>query len=222
MDKYIKANIMFSAIWTSILIMYLMEVKVEMTWQTILVAAVPAVITFIATLYVSRKSQIKKNTEAFEKLTRQLGLNDNISLFKKTSDEHSDILKVIGNNQDGDVMSKIGVTLATKSLTEQHNDILKNIDKSFSVIQNRYESEDDKYNKFTDSQYNLNEIMTNFVRDYSESVSREHLLKIKTKELSRQIKYLENEKKELINELEEYRQDQTLDLTPNINPSLHI
>lgn len=86
-------------------------------WLAIIVAAVPALITGLFTAFVSRKSQIKKNTAALEKLTSSIGE------FEKGT-----LSNTIGaDSSDRSIVAQIGITANDKSLTGQHKDIMENL-----------------------------------------------------------------------------------------------
>lgn len=79
-------------------------------WVTLIVAIVPALITALTTLYISRKSQIGKNTSTVIELKEQHKKD-----FEMLTDNLQDSLD--------DLSDDIG-RVGGKSLSEQHNDIL--------------------------------------------------------------------------------------------------
>ena len=69
MNKYVRANIIFNSIWTTIIVIWLCEREEHTSFiQDLLTAAIPVSIGAAATLFTLRNSQINKNTAVLKKL----------------------------------------------------------------------------------------------------------------------------------------------------------
>ena len=154
------------------------EEFMESWWQNLIIAIIPSALTAIVTLLLSKQSQINKNTEALNKLSEKLGLNN-----KKINDKFKTICDDIGRNDNS-------------SLTKQHMNIEKTISHSFEVIAKRYENEDIVYRQFTAQQKDLKNTLDSFSRDYYEHIKNENILYEKCYSLECKNKKLivENEK----------------------------
>ena len=196
MNLYVKVYLILNTIWATFIVIFLQEVNSDMTWwQSLLWSVLPAALGSVTTLIATRHSQIKKNTNSIEKLIEQLGLSKDVSLFKKTSDEYETIIKDIGREKTGPLTEQhkeLG-----KSITQSFATTEKSVIQSFAVIQKRYDNEDDKYRLFTQSQYDLKNTMENFVKDYTETLSREKNWSIKYNILLEQNEHLQKENQDL-------------------------
>lgn len=196
MDKYATIYIMFNVIYSTLFIIFVCGNEAFMTpwWVTLIAAIVPAVLTLIGSLTLSKKSQLRKNTEEIQKLARQLGVNDEKTFHAEFSDQYNNI------------MNNIGKTPNDKALTGQHQDMLKILQRDFQIINGRYEKEDESYRSFTMQQKNLKETLDNFSRDYAKIISENGKLfneNIVLKDINRK---LEAENKQLRSELENSRE----------------
>lgn len=160
MDKLATIYIMFNVIYSTLFIIFVCGNEAFMTpwWVTLIAAIVPAVLTLVGSLTLSRRSQLRKNTEEIQKLARQLGVNDEKTFHAEFSEQYNKI------------MDNIGKTPNDKALTGQHQDMLNTLQKDFQVINGRYEKEDDCYRKFTAQQLDLKETLDNFSRDYAKVI----------------------------------------------------
>lgn len=131
--------------------------------------AAAAVVGIIITQIINRKTEIKT-------LCRQLGLNDDKTLRTELMEQYSDIMNNIGRGDRG-------------TLTNQHQEMRKEILSSYSEIKGKYQAEEDAYKKFTYEQHDLKLTLDNFSRDYMERINNEQ-------ELSRQNEELLNKNKE--------------------------
>lgn len=149
MDKLATIYVMFNVIYSTLFIIFVCGNEAFMTpwWVTLIAAIVPAVLTLIGSLTISKRSQLRKNTEEIKKLARQLGVNDEKTFHSEFSEQYSEILSEIQDN--------IGKTPNDKALTGQHQDMLNILQKDFQVINGRYEKEDESYRKFTAQQLDL-------------------------------------------------------------------
>ncbi len=196
MDKFATIYIMFNVIYSTLFIIFVCGNEAFMTpwWVTLIAAIVPAVLTLIGSLTLSKKSQLRKNTEEIQKLARQLGVNDEKTFHAEFSDQYNNI------------MNNIGKTPNDKALTGQHQDMLKILQRDFQIINGRYEKEDESYRSFTMQQKNLKETLDNFSRDYAKIISENGKLfneNIVLKDINRK---LEAENKQLRSELENSRE----------------
>lgn len=196
MDKLATIYIMFNVIYSTLFIIFVCGNEAFMTpwWVTLIAAIVPAVLTLIGSLTLSKKSQLRKNTEEIQKLARQLGVNDEKTFHAEFSDQYNNI------------MNNIGKTPNDKALTGQHQDMLKILQRDFQIINGRYEKEDESYRSFTMQQKNLKETLDNFSRDYAKIISENGKLfneNIVLKDINRK---LEAENKQLRTEIEKNRE----------------
>lgn len=161
MDKLATIYIMFNVIYSMLFIIFVCGNEAFMTpwWVTLIAAIVPAVLTLIGSLTLSRRSQLRKNTEEIQKLARQLGVNDEKTFHAEFSEQYNKI------------MDNIGKTPNDKALTGQHQDMLNILQKDFQVINGRYEKEDESYRSFTMQQKDLKETLDNFSRDYAKIIN---------------------------------------------------
>ena len=161
MDKLATIYIIFNVIYSTLFIIFVCGNEAFMTpwWVTLIAAIVPAVLTLIGSLTLSRRSQLRKITEEIQKLARQLGVNDEKTFHAEFSEQYNII------------MDNIGKTPNDKALTGQHQDMLNILQKDFQVINGRYEKEDESYRSFTMQQKDLKETLDNFSRDYAKIIN---------------------------------------------------
>ena len=69
---------------------------------------IPAISSFAGGILIARKGKIDKNTEAINKLIRQLGMNDEETLKHGLSSQYNNVIESIGRG-------------GKASLTEQHS-----------------------------------------------------------------------------------------------------
>lgn len=191
MDKLATIYVMFNVIYSTLFIIFVCGNEAFMIhwWVTLIAAIVPAVLTLIGSLTLSRRSQLRKNTEEIQKLARQLGVNDEKTFHAEFSEQYNKI------------MDNIGKTPNDKALTGQHQDMLNTLQKDFQVINGRYEKEDDCYRKFTAQQLDLKETLDNFSRDYAKVIGLNAKLFNETIALKNEIDKLKAANKELRSEL---------------------
>ena len=125
----------------------------DIRMRDILIAVLPALITGLITFILTKKSQMRKNTEAIDNLSKHIGSKEEQSLESLIRSIKEDI----GRCDDG-------------SLTNQHKNINRQIESSFGIINNRYEREDEQYRLFTREQHNLKETLDNFSKDYMNNI----------------------------------------------------
>lgn len=195
MDKLATIYVMFNVIYSTLFIIFVCGNEAFMTpwWVTLIAAIVPAVLTLIGSLTISKRLQLRKNTEEIKKLARQLGVNDEKTFHSEFSEQYSEILSEIQDN--------IGKTPNDKALTGQHQDMLNILQKDFQVINGRYEKEDESYRKFTAQQLDLKETLDNFSRDYAKVIGLNAKLFNETIALKNEIDKLKAANKELRSEL---------------------
>lgn len=116
------------------------------------------IVTYLFSARQARKSQIIKNTEEIQKLARQLGVNDKETLQSELNRKYDTIIADMGRGDKA-------------TLTAQHNDILKVIEKDFEKINTRYEKEDESYRSFTTKQKDIKETIDNFSKDYAKVIA---------------------------------------------------
>ena len=196
MDKLATIYIMFNVIYSTLFIIFVCGNEAFMTpwWVTLIAAIVPAVLTLIGSLTLSRRSQLRKNTEEIQKLARQLGVNDEKTFHAEFSEQYNKI------------MDNIGKTPNDKALTGQHQDMLNILQKDFHVINGRYEKEDESYRSFTMQQKDLKETLDNFSRDYAKIINENGKLFIENIVLRDTNRKLEAENKQLRTEIEKNRE----------------
>lgn len=119
-------------------------------WSTIIIGIVPSVLTCFVTLYVNRKSQVKKNTEEIQILSRRLGLDDKEALSSKLESQYQSILKEIGKT-DND-----------KTLTGQHRDMRTLLQREIRTAERRYTEEEARIRNFTIEQHNMAKTIQEF------------------------------------------------------------
>ena len=207
MDKYIKFNLLFSSIWSVILLIFLLgDYFMELSFfQALFVAVAPALTTGLVTFKLANKSQLAENTKAIQKLSRQLGLNDDVSLYHKTLEEYQKITNDIGRND-------------SSSLTVQHKEIEKVITKSFDTIFKRFELEDDKYRFFSQNQFDLKNTMECFLKDYTNCIDKVHKLELQNanynniiEQKNKEISILQKELSEVKEQLQQYGNQPSVD-----------
>lgn len=163
---------------------------------------VPALIgcgaTLLCTVIGFRHTQVKKNTEAIEKFSRQLGLKDDITLSKEILDKYEKLSCDIGREDNA-------------TLTKQHDNINASIREKFSVIQSRYDKEDDIYRTMTTGQRELKDTLDSFSREYAEVIKKESDAKYKLYKLLEENKELRDENKELYNRIQELQPNREKD-----------
>ena len=196
MDKLATIYIMFNVIYSTLFIIFVCVNEAFMTpwWVTLIAAIVPAVLTLIGSLTLSRRSQLRKNTEEIQKLARQLGVNDEKTFHAEFSEQYNKI------------MDNIGKTPNDKALTGQHQDMLNILQKDFQVINGRYEKEDESYRSFTMQQKDLKETLDNFSRDYAKIINENGKLFNENIVLRDTNRKLEAENKQLRTEIEKSRE----------------
>lgn len=200
MDKLATIYVMFNVIYSTLFIIFVCGNEAFMTpwWVTLIAAIVPAVLTLIGSLTISKRSQLRKNTEGIKKLARQLGVNDEKTFHSEFSEQYSEILSEIQDN--------IGKTPNDKALTGQHQDMLNILQKDFQVINGRYEKEDESYRSFTMQQKDLKETLDNFSRDYAKIINENGKLFNENIVLRDTNRKLEAENKQLRTEIEKNRE----------------
>ena len=200
MDKLVTIYEMFNVIYSTLFIIFVCGNEAFMTpwWVTLIAAIVPAVLTLIGSLTISKRSQLRKNTEEIKKLARQLGVNDEKTFHSEFSEQYSEILSEIQDN--------IGKTPNDKALTGQHQDMLNILQKDFQVINGRYEKEDESYRSFTMQQKDLKETLDNFSRDYAKIINENGKLFNENIVLRDTNRKLEAENKQLRTEIEKNRE----------------
>ena len=200
MDKLATIYIMFNVIYSTLFIIFVCGNEAFMTpwWVTLIAAIVPAVLTLIGSLTISKRSQLRKNTEEIKKLARQLGVNDEKTFHSEFSEQYSEILSEIQDN--------IGKTPNDKALTGQHQDMLNILQKDFQVINGRYEKEDESYRSFTMQQKDLKETLDNSSRDYAKIITENGKLFNENIVLRDTNRKLEVENKQLRSEIEKNRE----------------
>lgn len=107
-----------------------------------------------------RKSQVSKNTEAIERLIMRLGISDEETLTHKISGQYEQIRLDIGRETRGN-----------GSLTSQHDNITREINRDFNAIHARFEKTDAEYRRFTSEQHDIAKSVENFVIDYRKMAS---------------------------------------------------
>lgn len=152
-------------------------------WVTLIASIVPAFLTGLVTLYISRKSQIHKNTSALKKIARQMGLNNEQTLSKSITDKFDTIYDNIGKSSND------------KTLTGQHMDLQNLLEKEINTAERRYIEEENRIRNFTSEQHDMLQTITEF-RLFMESWTR---MSADMNKLNFRIQQLEQELSEQIN-----------------------
>lgn len=183
LKKYVAINLIGNCIYSTIFVLFICgnEVFMNPWWVTLLAAIVPSVLTCLVTLYISRKSQINNNTEAMNNLDQQIKSNS-----KK-------------------VFEDIGKTPNDKTLTGQHKDLRKALDKEINLIEQRYAEEEKRLMQFSSEQQNTAQAINDFklfMASWTKTTHENNDLKIQISSLKQQLELL-NQK---VNELEKQNQ----------------
>lgn len=160
MKKYVVINLIGNCIYSTCFIIYLSIRSDNMTpwWVTLLAAIVPAVLTCIVTLYLSRKSQVNNNVQALKEFSRQLGLNDEKTLALNISEKFNSISADIGRNDN-------------PSLTKQHEYLQGLLQREIETSERRYTEEEKRIKDFTVEQHIMSKTIEDF-RMFLESWQR--------------------------------------------------
>lgn len=147
MKKYVAVNLIANCVYSTCFVIYLNIGSDNMApwWVTLLTALVPAALTFIATLYISRKSQLNKNTDNIEKLSNSI---------TKLKDVQKKNYKCISK--------EIGREINDKTLTDQHKDLQYLLQKEIDTAERRYIEEEKRIRDFTVEQHNMNDTIKDF------------------------------------------------------------
>lgn len=113
-------------------------------WVTLLAAVIPSVLSCIVTLFISRKSQINKNSDSIKALSKS------VSKLKDSQKKYCE-----------NISSEIGRTINDKTLTAQHPDLQNMLQKEIDIVEQRYEDEEKRIRDFTLEQLNMNEKVEN-------------------------------------------------------------
>lgn len=181
MDGRNKFLLLTGLIWSEVMVFIaLTQEKNKEFWQTLLISAVPALITGLITMAVSRKSQLNKQSDRLDALQRALGLNDQENL-KHTLDV---IKSDIGRGERG-------------SLSKQHEYLTRLMNQQYEEIKQRYSREDEAYRSFSRQQYDLKSVLDGFSRDYAELALSESKLKKENLKLKQENEKLLKENRKL-------------------------
>lgn len=144
--------------------------------NNILIGTIPALVTgvftVIATLRVSRKSQLNQNSEIIKDL-------------KESNEREFNIIK--------EDIGRGGLS----SLTEQHNNLQKEIARDFSAIQNRYDKEDAAYSKYSRQQLDTDSAVRFLLEDYRRLIGESAAQSAYIRELEQQLSQYRGERQEL-------------------------
>lgn len=196
LNKYVALNLIFNMMYSMLFVIFVCGSEDEMTpwWITLLAAVIPAIITCFVTLYCTKKSYINQNKDEIKKFARQIGLDDNQSLTHKLSQQNNHILKNIGKTDDD------------KTLTGQHKELQKLLEKEIETAERRYIEDEKRINRFTLEQQEMARTV-NDIQLLAESWKR---LAAECPELRKRIKKLELENKELKHENEFLKEQHTV------------
>lgn len=209
--------------WISYLVIYNVLTNVtrvqgmEQWISTLITGVSSAAISAAVTLFVNRKNQVVKNTEALNKLITRLGITEEETLVHKISGQYDQIRSDIGRETRGN-----------GSLTSQHDYITSEISRDFSTIERRYEKEESEYRAFTAGQKDLETTVRNFVTDYRKLASDGSDYRQKIYSLEKEIKEKNNEISNLMNEIDskdkkiEELNEQIKDFEKDLNPAKDV
>ncbi|WP_295217989.1 hypothetical protein [Ruminococcus sp.] len=145
-------------------------------WVTLLAAVIPAALSCVVTLFISRKSQINKNSDSIKSLSKS------VSKLKDSQKKYCE-----------SISDEIGRTINDKTLTAQHADLQNMLQKEIDVAERRYMEEEKRIRNFTVEQHNMAEAIEDF-KLFIESWQR---LTSDVNNLNSQINRLEQENEEL-------------------------
>lgn len=196
LNKYVAFNLIFNMMYSMLYVIFVCGNKDAMTpwWITLLAAVIPAIITCFVTLYCTKKSYINQYTDEIKKFALQIGLDDNQSLTHKLSQQNNHILKNIGKTDDD------------KTLTGQHKELQKLLEKEIETAERRFIEDEQRINRFTLEQQEIARTV-NDIQLLAESWKR---LVAECPELRKRIKKLELENKELRHENELLKEQHTV------------
>ena len=123
----------------------------------VLSGVISSVISGATALFLAKRSQIQKNTQAIRDLERRLGLNDEKTLRIDLMERFASIEDDLGRKKNDSV-----------SLTRQHQDMQNYIVK----IQEHLLTEEEKYSLFKKEQYDIKKTVDMFSRDYAETLKK--------------------------------------------------
>lgn len=185
MEKYIAHNLMFNCIYSTIFVIFA-SIGGHMVpyWVTILAAVIPSLITGIVTVYVNRKSQVNRNTEALKKLTevlenREKGLKETWKDFTE---------------------KQLGIAPDDKTLTGQHKDMTDLLEREIKTAERRYKEEEKRIRDFTYEQHDMVKTMKDFrlfLDSWERMASEFHEMRFRITELEHQNDQLQQEKEML-------------------------
>ncbi len=198
LNKYITGNLIFNCTYTTLFVIFVCgNEKISMPWWgAIIIAIVPSVLICFITLYVNRKSQIKKNTEEIQTLNRRLGLDDKEALSSKLESQYQSILRGIGKTDDD------------KTLTGQHRDMRTLLQREIRTAERRYTKEEARIRNFSIEQHNMAKTIQEF-HLFMESWKR---LAADNNDLLDRISKLEQENEELKKQFYRDRHRDSLEL----------
>lgn len=114
-----------------------------------IILAVAVIIEYIIIFIISMKQQSSESTAEIQNLARQLGVSDDQTFRTEFTNQYSTIITNIGKSPND------------RTLTGQHNDILKVIEKNFEELTTRYEQEDKNYRQFALQLLDIKETLNN-------------------------------------------------------------
>lgn len=176
------------------LIMCLAEVNGMDIFLEIMKYLAAAVFGSIIMAFINRKGQIDKNTDAVNRLMKQMGVSEEETVRHELKGQYNEIIKSIGRGEK-------------ETLTEQHNNITKSIEASFNSIAKRYQDEDNTYKLFTVQQRDLKETFDNFSKDYAERIKREKELSWENTSLREENEKLQEANVKLVEENQKLRNE---------------
>lgn len=88
-----------------------------------------------------------------------------------------------------------------ETLSKQHENIKRSVDEKFSIIQRRYEREDESYRAFTQKQVDIKDAIDNFAKDYNVVINKMASFEIENSRLERDNINLKEENDKLKSEI---------------------
>ena len=162
----------------------------------VLSGVISSVISGATALFLAKRSQIQKNTQAIRDLERRLGLNDEKTLRIDLMERFASIEDDLGRKKNDSV-----------SLTRQHQDMQNYIVK----IQEHLLTEEEKYSLFKKEQYDIKKTVDMFSRDYAETLKKNAELADENKRLIQENTSLRAEIEVLENkQIREKKQEQNI------------
>lgn len=190
--KQIFLPVIYSALWGTVFAVYCGYQENNKTewWQSLIISIAPAIITGIITSKASKKSQLRENNEAINKLSEKIGNNN----FERSLQSQIGV-----KDNDCSLAERIGNVKDSGSLTYQHLMILEAV--------NSYKKEKGyQMKKLSKRQKDIKKMI-----EYISEVFKDwEILAHRDSELKEEIENLKKENRELKQEIICQKQEKTV------------